>query len=505
MKDTLKVSEQGLRLIKAFEGFRPVDRELVSGARVVGYGHKVRDGRARVMSRDEAEAQLVDDLAPFEDMLNSKVYAPVNQAQFDALASLAFNIGPKAFLESDTLRALNAGRPLDAARGFDAWRLAKVGGETFVIDALVRRRTAEKALFLRPSDDALAPKAPTEELEVAAGDVADDPQPVLDRDRAGRLVSDAPYDIERLITSLPSRRAEDGLAGEMAESELPPEEDVFAGLDSVLESRDEALDLGAYAEEADEAPETRVRTAIADAADEVRDRLEALMEPDARPDAVESETPDLPESLIDPDQIPEPDEIPEPPSAERGAQVVAFPGASLQAEVDEPEPPETPDTEPKPRKRRRFRLGSRRKDKADAASITGLESPVVDALERDASLGVVDTLDVDPARSEGEPEPILIDDVQYMPELVEPEETAWVTPAPPVAVRAREASWPYLLFLVIGGTLFGTGAALRLRGADRIAGLDGELASLGLLMVGALILLGGLLYLVKALLNLSDA
>jgi len=93
---------------------------------------------------------LKDDLAPFIDMINENVHAPLSQSQFDALVSFAYNIGPKAFLQSDTLRALNNGRPLDAANGFDIWRKSEIDGKTYVVDALMRRRTAEKALFLRP-------------------------------------------------------------------------------------------------------------------------------------------------------------------------------------------------------------------------------------------------------------------------------------------------------------------------------------------------------------------
>jgi len=44
MSTALSISEVGLRLIKAYEGFRPVDVELVSGQRVAGYGHRVMGG-----------------------------------------------------------------------------------------------------------------------------------------------------------------------------------------------------------------------------------------------------------------------------------------------------------------------------------------------------------------------------------------------------------------------------------------------------------------------------
>ncbi len=166
MRDNFTISEVGLRLIKSYEGFRPVDIELVSGQRVVGYGHRVMGGESMHLKRKAAERLLIEDLAPYEAMINDHIFAPLNQSQFDALCSLAFNIGPKKFLNSDVLHALNNGRVLDAANGFDVWRRGSINGQSYVVDALVRRRTAEKVLFLRPS--AKAVRAPRVELSASA-------------------------------------------------------------------------------------------------------------------------------------------------------------------------------------------------------------------------------------------------------------------------------------------------------------------------------------------------
>ncbi len=162
----LTISDVGLRLIKSYEGFRPVDIELVSGQRVVGYGHRVMDGQSMHLKRKAAERLLIEDLAPYEAMINDHIFAPLSQSQFDALCSLAFNIGPKKFLDSDVLHALNNGRVLDAANGFDVWRRGSINGQSYVVDALVRRRTAEKVLFLRPADKGV--RAPRVELEANA-------------------------------------------------------------------------------------------------------------------------------------------------------------------------------------------------------------------------------------------------------------------------------------------------------------------------------------------------
>lgn len=168
MSNALSISEVGLRLIKAYEGFRPVDIELVSGQRVAGYGHRVMGGENIHLTEKKAEKLLKRDLAPYEAMINDSIFAPLTQSQFDALCSLAFNIGPKKFLESDVVRALNNGRVLDAANGFDVWRKGQINGESYVIDALVRRRTAEKVLFLRPTLRSV--RAPRVDLKTMADD-----------------------------------------------------------------------------------------------------------------------------------------------------------------------------------------------------------------------------------------------------------------------------------------------------------------------------------------------
>jgi len=81
MSQNLTISETGLKLIKAFEGFRPVDRELITGQRVVGYGHRLYSEDAVMMNKGEAEEVLKTDLEPFEDMINTEVHAPMTQSQ----------------------------------------------------------------------------------------------------------------------------------------------------------------------------------------------------------------------------------------------------------------------------------------------------------------------------------------------------------------------------------------------------------------------------------------
>ena len=87
-------------------------------------------------------------------------YTPLHQGAFDALVSFAFNIGKDAFLSSDVLSLLNAGDKIAAAEAMGSWRKARVKSKTIIVDALVRRRAAEVAMFLAdPSGPAPAPSA----------------------------------------------------------------------------------------------------------------------------------------------------------------------------------------------------------------------------------------------------------------------------------------------------------------------------------------------------------
>ncbi|MBI1358869.1 MAG: glycoside hydrolase family protein [Alphaproteobacteria bacterium] len=170
MSGRLRTSRAGLELIKSFEGFREAAARLPDGRWTIGYGH-VRSAREGVtISEQDAEDLLRYDLQGVEEAIESLVYAPLNANQFDALASLVFNISPGQFKDSELLRRLNAGEYISAASAFDSWRKARVNGSVIVVDALVRRRTMEKAMFLEPPDGRPAAPTPlvTPEVDIVA-------------------------------------------------------------------------------------------------------------------------------------------------------------------------------------------------------------------------------------------------------------------------------------------------------------------------------------------------
>lgn len=148
MTTRMRISPAGIELIKSFEGFREIAVRLPDGRWTIGYGHVRTAREGLTITQKDAEELLRHDLRPIEQALETLVYAPLMQGQVDALGSLMFNISVSQFRESEILAQLNAGNYLAAANGFDLWRKARLHGRVMIVDALVRRRAAEKSLFL---------------------------------------------------------------------------------------------------------------------------------------------------------------------------------------------------------------------------------------------------------------------------------------------------------------------------------------------------------------------
>lgn len=146
---TNAISARGLALIQELEGFQAEPKQLPTGGWVVGYSHVRATEPGEAVNENDAAALLSNDLSAFENLVNTLVTQPLTQTQFDALVSFAFSVGAEAFGRSQVLRRVNAGDYVSAACAMDAWRKTEVNGELEIVDALVRRRAAEKALFLK--------------------------------------------------------------------------------------------------------------------------------------------------------------------------------------------------------------------------------------------------------------------------------------------------------------------------------------------------------------------
>ncbi len=139
-RQKLKISAEGIALIKSLEGFRP--RALKRGNQwVIGYGHTRSAREGAQVTEAEAELLLRYDLLPVADSINAGATTPLNQHQFDALASFAYSVGVDDFKGSDVLHRLNQGEAVMAADALIGWP------ENPSPEAVVRRRSAERALF----------------------------------------------------------------------------------------------------------------------------------------------------------------------------------------------------------------------------------------------------------------------------------------------------------------------------------------------------------------------
>ena len=115
---------------------------------MIGFGTTIYPNGIKVKKWDtcteaQAKAYMAHDLKKFESAVNSAVTVPINQNQFDALVSLAYNIGTSGFKNSTLVKKLNAGDIRGAAAQLDVWN--KGGGK--VMQGLVNRRDVERKLF----------------------------------------------------------------------------------------------------------------------------------------------------------------------------------------------------------------------------------------------------------------------------------------------------------------------------------------------------------------------
>ncbi|MCH7338191.1 Lysozyme [Acinetobacter proteolyticus] len=146
----MTTSRVGINLITSFEDLKLNAYDDGVGVWTIGFGTTVYPSGVKVKKGDmctaeQAKAFFTYDLKRFENAVNNALKIVVSQNQFDALVSLAYNIGEKAFKGSTLVALLNAGNYKAAADQFAVWN--KGGGK--VMKGLVRRRAAEQDLFLK--------------------------------------------------------------------------------------------------------------------------------------------------------------------------------------------------------------------------------------------------------------------------------------------------------------------------------------------------------------------
>ncbi len=141
----MKISQKGIDLVKSFEGLELKAYKDSVGILTIGWGSTGSHVTAGMtITKEQAEQLLKKDLERFERGVSDLVKVPLNQNQFDALCSFAFNLGLGNLKSSTLLEKLNSLDYQGAANEILRWNRA--GGK--VLAGLTRRRIAERDLFL---------------------------------------------------------------------------------------------------------------------------------------------------------------------------------------------------------------------------------------------------------------------------------------------------------------------------------------------------------------------
>ena len=149
----MRMSQNGIELLKRFEGLELEAYQDIAGIWTIGYGHTGPDVKPGMrISEREAEELLRRDLRPREQAVDNLTSVPLNQNEFDALVSFVYNVGVEAYRGSTARRRLNKGDREGAAEALTWWNKATVGGVLRPVLGLTRRRAAERALFLTPTN-----------------------------------------------------------------------------------------------------------------------------------------------------------------------------------------------------------------------------------------------------------------------------------------------------------------------------------------------------------------
>ena len=141
----MRVSDGGVRLIKNFEGLRLEAYRDSVGVLTIGYGHTGADVvPGLTITEQRAEALMRADLDRFERGVEASLTRRPSQQQFDAMVSLAYNVGLGAFQGSTLRRLFNTSEEDDAAIQFGEFIFA--GGA--ISRGLIRRRVREAIHFM---------------------------------------------------------------------------------------------------------------------------------------------------------------------------------------------------------------------------------------------------------------------------------------------------------------------------------------------------------------------
>lgn len=142
--ELMKISDSGLSLIKRYEGCRLKAYKDSVGVWTIGWGNTSHAKAGMVITQQQAETFLKDDIKPIETLLNG-MGINYTQGQFDALTSWVFNLGIGNFKSSTMYKYIVARKSdLDITDQMVKWHNA--GGKPLL--GLKKRRSEEANMFL---------------------------------------------------------------------------------------------------------------------------------------------------------------------------------------------------------------------------------------------------------------------------------------------------------------------------------------------------------------------
>ena len=149
----MKASNNAVKLIAQFEGFESKPYICSGGVVTIGYGTTIYPSGVKVnmndsaITKQQAEEYLLNDINKFSNGVDLLVRSNINQNQFDALVSFAYNVGLGNLSNSTLLKLINVDPNNSLIKNeFIKWNKAK--GK--VLAGLTRRRNAEANLYFKP-------------------------------------------------------------------------------------------------------------------------------------------------------------------------------------------------------------------------------------------------------------------------------------------------------------------------------------------------------------------
>jgi len=139
----MKISEEGISLIKKFEGCKLRTYLDAVDVPTIAYGRTKDVKIGDICTQPQAEDWLEEELVEYEGYVEKAVTVPLEQHHFDSLVSWTYNLGPSNLTRSSMLRVLNASDYDNVPEQIMRWN--KAGGR--VLAGLVRRREAEAEMF----------------------------------------------------------------------------------------------------------------------------------------------------------------------------------------------------------------------------------------------------------------------------------------------------------------------------------------------------------------------